>query len=86
VLLPQCRDGLLELVRNGKRDLIPVDPDGRHGLTGAEADPYGIEIATVPAAVAGGQRLEFGRDDAVAQATAYEALLRAATTGAPVDL
>jgi hypothetical protein len=65
---------------------IRVDPDGRHALTGAEADPYRIEIAAVSAAIAGRQPLEFGRNDAVAQATAYEALLRAATTGAPVDL
>jgi predicted dehydrogenase len=56
------------------------------GLTGAAADPYRIEIAAVSAAIAGRQPLEFGRDDAIAQATAYEALQRAATTGAPVDL
>jgi hypothetical protein len=40
----------------------------------------------VSAAIAGRQPLEFGRNDAIAQATAYEALQRAATTGAPVDL
>jgi hypothetical protein len=40
----------------------------------------------VSAAIAGGEPLEFGASDAVAQATVYEALMHSATTGLPVDL
>ena len=81
-----CRAGHLELTRKGETERIPVDPDGRYGLTGAEADPYRIEIATVSAAIAGDRPLEFGRDDAIAQAATYEALMRSATGGSPVPL
>jgi hypothetical protein len=72
--------------RKGETERIPVDPAGRYGLTGEEADPYRIEIATVSAAFAGTGPLEFSADDAIAQATVYEALMRSASTGAPVDL
>jgi D-xylose 1-dehydrogenase (NADP+, D-xylono-1,5-lactone-forming) len=81
-----CRTGLLELTRKGETQDIPVDPTGRYGLTGEEDDPYRIEFETVSAAIAGHRPLEFGRDDAIAQATTYEALMRAATAGAPVSL
>jgi predicted dehydrogenase len=81
-----CRAGRLELVRDGETSLIPVDPAGGHGLTGAESDPYRIEFAAVSAAIAAGTPPEFGPDDAIAQATVYEALARSAATGAPVAL
>jgi xylose dehydrogenase (NAD/NADP) len=81
-----CRTGYLELTRNGETEAIPVDPAHRYGLTGDESDPYRIEVATVSAAIAGGEPLEFGSADAVAQATVYEALMRSATTGTPVTL
>jgi D-xylose 1-dehydrogenase (NADP+, D-xylono-1,5-lactone-forming) len=81
-----CRVGRLELTRKGERELIPVDPAGQYGLTGAEADTYRIEIEMVSAAIARREPLEFGRDDAIAQATTYEAVIRAATTGTPVHL
>jgi D-xylose 1-dehydrogenase (NADP+, D-xylono-1,5-lactone-forming) len=81
-----CRAGHLELTRKGSAERIAVDPDGTRGLTGAESDAYRIEVDTVSAAFAGAAPLEFGRADAVAQATVYEALMRSATTEAPVSL
>jgi xylose dehydrogenase (NAD/NADP) len=81
-----CRTGYLELTTNGETRAIPVDPSHRYGLSGEEADPYRIEIETVSAAIANGEQLEFGPADAIAQATAYEALMRSATTGSPVAL
>jgi D-xylose 1-dehydrogenase (NADP+, D-xylono-1,5-lactone-forming) len=81
-----CRAGHLELTRKGETERVRVDPARRHGLTGAEADPYRIEFDTVSAAIAGGGPLEFGRSDLVAQATAVEALMRSATTGSPVTV
>jgi xylose dehydrogenase (NAD/NADP) len=79
-----CRAGHLELTREGATERIPVDPAGTYALTGQEADPYRIEFAAVSTAFAGEGPLQFGRADAIAQATTYEALLRSAATGAPV--
>jgi D-xylose 1-dehydrogenase (NADP+, D-xylono-1,5-lactone-forming) len=81
-----CRTGLLELTRKGETEAIPVDPAGRYGLTGEQEDPYRIEFETVSAAIRGEGPLEFGRADAIAQATTYEALMRSATAGQPVTL
>lgn len=69
--------GHLELTRKGETTRIPVEASG---------DTYQIELATVTAAIEGAQPLEFGPADAVAQATAYEALARSAATGAPVSI
>jgi xylose dehydrogenase (NAD/NADP) len=80
------RAGHLELTRKGETERIPVDPAGTWRLTGAEADAYRIELDVISAACAGARPPEFGRDDAVAQATVYEALMRSATTGAPMSL
>ncbi|MEV6491015.1 Gfo/Idh/MocA family oxidoreductase [Actinoplanes sp. NPDC051633] len=73
-----CRAGYVSLVRDGKEERLPVDPTGRHGLTGTEADPYRIEFARINAAITGASALEFGPEDAVAWATAFEQVLRAA--------
>ena len=81
-----CRSGHVELVRKGQTERIAVDPAGRHGLTGAEADPYRIEIAAVNAAITGDAPLEFGPGDAIAQATAYQAMIRSAKVGQPIAL
>jgi len=81
-----CRGGELELTRKGITERLPVDPSGILGLTGEEPDAYRIEFATVSAALADGTPLEFGRDDAIAQATAYEALAQSARRGSPVTL
>jgi predicted dehydrogenase len=69
--------GYLELTRKGETTRIPVETSG---------DTYQIELATVTAAIEGGRPLEFGPADAVAQATAYEALARSAATGVPVGI
>jgi D-xylose 1-dehydrogenase (NADP+, D-xylono-1,5-lactone-forming) len=81
-----CRSDHLELVRDGRRERLPVDPDGAFGLTDPERDVYRIELDTVSAALAGGGEPSFGRADAVAQATALEALHRSAELGTPVEL
>jgi xylose dehydrogenase (NAD/NADP) len=81
-----CRSDHLELVRDGDRELVPVDPDGAFGLTDPERDVYRIELDTVSAALTGGGEPSFGRADAVAQATALEALHRSAELGTPVEL
>jgi xylose dehydrogenase (NAD/NADP) len=79
-----CRAGCLELTRKGETSRVPVDPDGRFGLTGTEADPYRKEIAAVTAAILGEAPLEFGAADALAQAAAYEALMTSAALCGPV--
>jgi xylose dehydrogenase (NAD/NADP) len=81
-----CRASHLELVRDGDRELVPVDPDGALGLTDPEHDVYRIELDTVSAALAGDGEPSFGRADAVAQATVLEALHRSAELGAPVEV
>ena len=81
-----CRSGRVQLIREGTVDRIPVDPAGRLGLTGAEADPYRIEIGVIEAAIRGAAPLEFGPADAVAQATAYEAMQRSAVSRQPISL
>jgi xylose dehydrogenase (NAD/NADP) len=81
-----CRGGQLEVTRKGATERVAVDPGGGWGLTGAEADPYRIEFATVSEAIATGTPVEFGREDAVAQATAFEALMESARHGSPVGM
>jgi predicted dehydrogenase len=81
-----CRGGSIELWRDGVAERLPTDPDGGYALTGEEADVYRIEFDTVSAAITGGTALPFGRDDAVRQARALEAVLESAHTGGPVDL
>ena len=81
-----CRSGHLELSRDGRREPIPVDPDGAFALTDPDHDVYRVELDTVSAALAAGAEPRFGRPDAVAQATALEALHRSAELATPVDL
>jgi predicted dehydrogenase len=81
-----CRSGHLELTRDGRRETIPVDPDGAFALTDPDHDVYRVELDTVSAALAAGAELPFGRPDAVAQATALEALHRSAELATPVNL
>jgi predicted dehydrogenase len=73
------RAGYLELTRDGEVTRIPVG-------AGTEPDAYRVELAAVTAAVDGGAPLEFGPDDAIAQAGTYEALARSAAQGTPVTL
>jgi D-xylose 1-dehydrogenase (NADP+, D-xylono-1,5-lactone-forming) len=81
-----CRASHLELFRDGDRELVPINPDGALGLTDPERDVYRIELDTVSAALAAAGEPSFGRADAVAQATALEALHRSAELGAPVEV
>jgi D-xylose 1-dehydrogenase (NADP+, D-xylono-1,5-lactone-forming) len=73
-----CRATHLELSRNGRVEHLPVDPEGTLGLTDPDHDVYRIELDTVSAAIAEDGEPSFGRSDAVAQATALEALHRSA--------
>jgi D-xylose 1-dehydrogenase (NADP+, D-xylono-1,5-lactone-forming) len=67
-----------ELMLNGEAVAVPGD------LTFTDAEGYGLEIEAISAALLAGRPLPFGRDDAVAQARALEALLRSAREREPV--
>ena len=84
-----CRRGYLELERDGVSERLAADPTGAAGLTEPgddNLDAYRIELATATALIAGGGKPAFGREDAIAQAAAIEAVRLAARTGNPVDL
>jgi xylose dehydrogenase (NAD/NADP) len=66
----------LELRRDGRVEEVPVET----------ADPYGLELDDLSAAIRGEAEPLLGREDAVAQASALDALFRSADLGAPVDL
>jgi predicted dehydrogenase len=77
-----CRQPALTLIRDGRREPVPVPGD----LAFDDTEGYGLEIEQVSAALSAGEPLPFGRDDGVAQARALAALLRSAETGAAVEL
>jgi len=81
-----CREPAIELRRDGHAERVPVDADGRLDLQHDELEVYALELDTISAAIANGSELPFGRDDALAQARALDALLQSAELGAPVDL
>jgi D-xylose 1-dehydrogenase (NADP+, D-xylono-1,5-lactone-forming) len=81
-----CRSDHLELSRDGRVEHVPVDPGGTLGLTDPDHDVYRIELDTVSAALAAGEEPSFGRDDAIAQASALEALRRSVDHGTPVEV
>ena len=84
-----CRRGYLELERDGVTERLVVDPTGAAGLTEPgddNLDAYRIELATATALIASGGTPTFGREDAMAQAGAIEAVREAARTGVPVAL
>jgi predicted dehydrogenase len=58
--------------------------DGVERIEVERADSYRLELENVSEAIRGEGKLLLGREDAVAQARALEALWRSATTGAPV--
>ncbi len=66
----------LELRRAGGVETVALEP----------VDPYRLELEDFAAAVRGERQPLLGRDDAVAQARALDALLRSAETGRPVEL
>jgi predicted dehydrogenase len=71
-----CRQPVIELRRDGDVERIELEP----------VDPYLLEAENMSAAIRGEQELLLGREDAVGQARAIEALYRAAESGTPVTL
>jgi predicted dehydrogenase len=71
-----CRDPVIELRRDGKVQRIELEP----------VDSYRLEAENFCAAIRGTASPLLGREDAVAQARAIEALYRAADLGQTVTL
>ncbi len=71
-----CRRPVIELRRDGEVERIELDP----------VDSYRLEVENLADAITGEAPLLLGREDAVAQSRALEALHRSAETGAPVTL
>ena len=71
-----CRKPVIELRRGGKADRIELDP----------VDSYRLELENLSDAISGAAPLLLGREDAVAQARALEALHRSAESSSAVSL
>jgi xylose dehydrogenase (NAD/NADP) len=81
-----CRQGSIELERDGGSERLPVDPSGAFGLAHPDHDAYRIEFDTISAAIAGQTEPSFGRTDAVDQAAALQAIRRSSQHAGPIDL
>jgi D-xylose 1-dehydrogenase (NADP+, D-xylono-1,5-lactone-forming) len=81
-----CGQANVELVSDGNRRQIDIDPGGEFALSGAEADVYRVEIDTVSAVISGETELEFGREDAIDQIAAIAAVRESVESGNPVAL
>jgi xylose dehydrogenase (NAD/NADP) len=71
-----ARQPVLELRRDGEVERIELDP----------TDSYGLELENLSDAIRGRAEPLLGRDDALGQARALEALYRSAETGSAVAL
>jgi D-xylose 1-dehydrogenase (NADP+, D-xylono-1,5-lactone-forming) len=71
-----CRNPVIEVRREGGVELIELEP----------VDSYRLELENLADAIRGDGELLLGRDDAVHQARAIDALYRAADSGAAVSL
>jgi D-xylose 1-dehydrogenase (NADP+, D-xylono-1,5-lactone-forming) len=71
-----CHEPVIELRRDGEVDRIELDP----------VDSYRLELENLSDAIGGAAPLLLGREDAVAQARALEALHRSAESGSSVSL
>ncbi|MBA3376999.1 MAG: Gfo/Idh/MocA family oxidoreductase [Actinobacteria bacterium] len=71
-----CRDPVIELRKDGEVERIELDP----------VDSYRLELENLSDAIRGEAPLLLGREDAVAQARAIEALHHSAETGQNVTL
>jgi D-xylose 1-dehydrogenase (NADP+, D-xylono-1,5-lactone-forming) len=71
-----CREPVIELRRDGEVDRIELDP----------VDSYRLELENLSEAISGAAPLLLGREDAVAQARALEALHRSAESSSAVSL
>jgi hypothetical protein len=67
---------VIEVRRDGEVERIELDP----------VDSYRLELENLSDAIVGDAELLLGRDDAVAQARAIEALFLSTETNAPVEL
>jgi D-xylose 1-dehydrogenase (NADP+, D-xylono-1,5-lactone-forming) len=80
-----CRAGRVEIRRGAEVEVMEVEVPAGYAI-GREEDVYRIELDRVSAAITSGTALPFGRDDAVAQARALEALRTSYETGGSVTL
>ncbi|HXG75098.1 MAG TPA: Gfo/Idh/MocA family oxidoreductase [Gaiellaceae bacterium] len=71
-----CRRPVIEVRRDGETERIELEP----------VDSYRLELENLADAIAGEAPLLLGREDAIAQARALQALHRSAVEGAPVAL
>jgi xylose dehydrogenase (NAD/NADP) len=71
-----CNRPAIELRRDGRVERIELEP----------ADSYRLELENLSDAIRGKGELLLGREDALGQARALEALHESATTGVPVKL
>ncbi len=71
-----CRVPVIELRRDGEVERIEIEP----------VDPYMLEAENMSAAIRGEAQPLLGRDDAIGQARAIEALYQAAGSGRVVEL
>jgi D-xylose 1-dehydrogenase (NADP+, D-xylono-1,5-lactone-forming) len=71
-----CNHPVIELRREGQAELIELE----------RVDSYRLELENLSDAILGEAELLLGREDALGQARALEALHRSATTEAPVPL
>jgi predicted dehydrogenase len=71
-----CAEPVIELRRDAGTERIEVEP----------ADSYRLQIENLSDAIRGAAEPLLGREDAVGQARAIDALYRSATTGAAVSL
>ena len=74
-----CREAAVHLHRDGTVEHLPADPDGRFALRDPELDAYRIEFEHASRVITGEIAPPFGRDDAIAQATALERVREAAS-------
>jgi predicted dehydrogenase len=70
-----CRVPVIELRRDGQVERIELEPE----------DSYRLELENVSDAIRGEAELLLGRDDAIGQARALEALHESVTNGIPVS-
>ena len=71
-----CQRAVIELRKDGEVERIELQPE----------DSYRLELENLSAAIRGEAPLLLGREDALGQARAIEALHRSAESGAPVAL
>lgn len=74
-----CREASVHLHRDGAVERLAADPDDRFALRDPDLDAYRIEFENASRVITGEVAPAFGRDDAIAQATALERVREAAS-------